>query len=125
MTQEEIKTFDNLYSIFEKDCWRVVNVLKGFHVYTYYWSEDIREAERFEIAGDTVNWEGEDRDHDRISGSFPAKYLSMSDDDIHREAQKTNDEFIAKLQRDKEEREAKEREEKYKQYLALKKQFEG
>ena len=99
------------------------NPKKKGYVYTYHWNEDIRYAERFKIAGDTVNWEGEDFNHDRISDSFPARYLSMSDDDIHREAQKNNDEFIAKLQKEKEEREAEERENKYKQYLELKKQY--
>ena len=124
MSFEEIKEYNRLDDIFQEDCCRVVEVLSSFQVYTKPWYNDIRYAERFSIIDDKVAWEGEDREHDHISGTFPAKYLTMTNKEVMDECEKINEEYLKKLEREKEEEYAREHERKLEQYLALKKELE-
>jgi hypothetical protein len=124
MKQEEIKKFDELNVFFQNDCHRVAEVLMGFFVYRDPWYSDIRNASTFEIQGDEVAWEGRDRDNDLISGTFPSRYLSMSNEDIEREAKERNEEYLKELEEKDKAREEKRQQEKYEQYLKLKKEFE-
>lgn len=125
MKQEEIKKFDELNVYFQNDCHRVVDILMGFFVYRDPWFSDIRYANTFEIQGDEVAWEGHDRDNDLISGTFPSRYLSMSNEDIEREAKERNEEYLKELEEKDKKREEKRQQEKYEQYLKLKKEFEN
>ena len=123
MTQEEIREYDRLDSIFQNDAMRVKEILRGYDVYREPWYNDISNARHFEISGDEVLWEGTDRDNDSISGSFPSKYLMMDEDAIRKECQKASEKYHKAQKKKEEERARQDRERRFQMYLELKKEF--
>lgn len=129
MTQKELDKYIKLQEKFQLRCEAICNILKPINNSYYYLSD-------FYIDGDKVYGEGDEYwqygGHEHHSGTFPASYLCMSDDDLKKiaedELKKREEARLARLaeqariQKINAERlEKQEREE----YERLKKKFEG
>lgn len=127
MTQEEIKTFNELYRKFQKECERVKEVLStlphqiGGDIYLADYFYRICDMDM----DDAVLWIGYDETYEEVNGSFPLEYLSLTDDElkaiVDEEKRKFEEEQLAK----RAEADKKEKEIRKELYEQLKKEFES
>lgn len=126
MTQEELTQYVELYEKFENDCKRVCNILKDSKERHGSYT-DIKYAERFSLADDSVEWEGDEYwsygGHEEHSGYFPADFLTMSNDKLLKIVELENKEWEAKQEKRNKEKAAQEKEKRKAQYEELKKEF--
>ncbi len=128
MTQKELKQYIHLSEKFENECSRVCDILedsKNRHGNC----ENIAYAQRFRLADDSVEWEGDEYwsygGHEEHSGYFPSDFLTMSDDELLKIVEKENEEWEAERERKNKEKATQEKERRRVQYEELKKEFEG
>ena len=125
MTQEEINKFSELSDKFYNDCYRVTEILGRFKVFTQHWSNDIRYADNFTVNGNSVEWDGSDRENDCISGSFPVEYLFMTDSEVEEKASEQNEKYLEEIRKEMEDIKERELQSEYETYLRLRNKFEG
>ena len=127
MTQEESIKLQELHNLFLKDCERVADILGEYDVFTEYY-DNIHFADTFNICDGDVSWEGDEywafQGHEHHSGFFPLGYLVMSEEELRAEASKLNDEYLDKKRKQEDEKEKRQKEMEYQDYLKLKEQFE-
>ena len=128
MTQKELKQYIDLSEKFEEECTRVCNILKDSKN-RHGGCGDIRYAERFHLADDSVAWEGDEYwsygGHEEHSGYFPSDFLTMSDDELRKVVEGENEEWEAEQERRNKEKAAEEKAKRMAQYEELKKEFEN
>lgn len=128
MTQKELKQYIGLSKKFEKECNRVCDIITNSKM-RHGECEDIRYAERFRLADDSVAWEGDEYwnygGHEEHSRYFPADFLTMSDEELRKIVEKENEEWEARQERRNKEKAAEEKAKRMAQYEELKKEFEN
>lgn len=127
MTQEEIKTFNELYRKFQKECERVKDVLGEL---PYQAGGSIYYADYFFRICDTavdniVFWQGYDEDGEVETGSFPAEYLSFTDAQLALVFDEKYKEYEKEQNKKRAIEKEEERNERRKLYEELKKEFES
>ncbi len=129
MTQKELKQYIDLSKKFEEECNRVCCILsESKKRHGEY--ENISYAEKFKIEDDdSVWWEGDEDwnygGHEEHSGDFPADFLTMSDDELAKIVEKENEEWEARQEKKRREKEEVERARRMAEYEKLKKEFGG
>ena len=124
MTLEQVKQYDELDNIFVTECVRVSEIIGKYEYCHKEPFSRIEYAEDWSICGDEVCWKGYDYDNDLQCGIFPAKYLTMANDEVDKAAKAENEAYLKKEEARKAQREEMKREHDYKEYLRLKEQFE-
>ena len=127
MEQKELEAYKALNSKFIKECLRVCNILCGITRYMLTDNRDISYAETFEINGDDIEWSGYEYfrgENYYHYGSFPAYYLTMSDDELKKIVEADNMKYNKEKEEEQKKKEAKEKECRRKQYEELKEEFE-
>lgn len=123
MKKDDLNKFTELYNKFLEDCNRVVNILKQAPEY----KNDIEFAGTFILEDDTVDWEGDEYwnygGHEYHSGSFPAEYLTMSDEELKKIVDKKIEEYNKREEEKKRLRREAEKAERFKEYEKLKAEF--
>jgi len=127
MKKEELAQYAELCEKFEDECNRVCNILKDSKI-RHGDCEDISYAERFRLCGyDSVVWEGDEYwsygGHEEHSGDFPTDFLTMSDDELLKIVEKENEEWEARQEKKRREKEEMERAKRLAEYEKLKKEF--
>lgn len=128
MTKEELAQYVELCDKFENECNRVCDIITNSKT-RHGECEDIRYAEKFRLADDSVEWEGDEYwsygGHEEHSGDFPADFLTMSDDELRKIVEKENEEWEAKQEKKRREKEEREKARRLAEYEKLKKEFGG
>ena len=82
MNQTDLEKYSELHEEFIRECDRVADIVKHMPLY----KNDIEFADRFVLEGDDVFWEGDEYwsrgGHEYHSGTFPAEWLTMTDDEL-------------------------------------------
>ncbi len=128
MKKEDLDKFYELKKEFDAACVAVAETLSKFSVFTHEETGNISFADRFIHRGDDVFWDGDEYwsfgGHEYHSGYFPIEYLSMSEKELLKAAEKEEAEYQKELRKKEEEKAARQREKDLAQYLKLKEQFE-
>ena len=126
MTQEELAQYVELHEKFENECERVCNILKDSKE-RHGKCNDIDYAERFSLANDSVDWEGDEYwnygGYEEHHGYFPTDFLTMSNDKLLKIVEMENKEWEAEQEKRNKEKAAQEKEKRKAQYEELKKEF--
>lgn len=127
MTENQIKEFIRLSDIFIEDCDRVASILKDAPEHKRECC-NISYANHFKLDGDSVSWEGVEfwsyGGEEYHSGSFPAEYLTMTDEQLMEIVKQKIEKHEAEVKAEEEAKRAKAIEERRKEYEKLKKEFE-
>lgn len=82
MKKTDLEKYSELHEEFIRECDRVADIVKHMPLY----KNDIEFADRFVLEGDDVFWEGDEYwsrgGHEYHSGTFPAEWLTMTDDEL-------------------------------------------
>ena len=128
MTQEEIKNYCELNNKFEDECYRVCKILEGLERIKNSDGHDIRFAEEFVVDGDDILWSGEETwqygGYEYHTGSFPVKYLTMTDDELKAVVDEDNKLFHQEAKEDIRQKEEVEKAKRREEYERLRKEFE-
>ena len=127
MNREELKIFKELFDKFNKDCYRVANILSDSKQRTVHEFSNINYADTFRLEDDDVNWEGEETwsygGYEHHSGYFPAEFLTMTDEELMSVVDKENKEYNKKQEAKQKEKEEREKAARLEQYNKLKEEF--
>ena len=127
MTQEELQAFSILSENFYSECERIAGILAGRYRDKHS-ENNIKYADNFVLDGDNVNWSGTEyyspAEYEPHSGTFPAHYLTLSNQELQEIVEKDNEIFREEREQRRKEREAREKAARKAQYEALKKEFE-
>lgn len=82
MKKADLEKYSELHEEFIRECDGVVGIVKDMPEY----KNDIEFADKFVLEGGTVFWEGDEYwsrgGHEFHSGTFPAEWLTMTDDEL-------------------------------------------
>lgn len=125
MKKADLEKYSELQEEFIRECDRVVDIVK--HAPEY--KNDIDFADKFVLEDDTVDWEGDEYwnygGHEYHSGSFPAEWLTMSDDELLYIVEKKIDEYNKMVEEKHKKKAEEEKAARRAEYEKLKKEFEG
>ena len=128
MDKKKLELYQHLHSEFCSECERVKKILEDA-LNMHGDCSDISFASTFNLAGDSVFWEGDEywqyQGHEHHYGCFPAVYLTMTDDELRKEVEYINEEYRKEEEAKKKKSEEAEKAKRLAQYEALKKEFEG
>lgn len=123
MKKDDLKNFIVLYDKFLEECDRVACILKQAPEY----KNDIEFADKFVLEDDTVFWEGDEYwnygGHEYHSGTFPAEYLTMSDEELNKIVDTKIKEYEKREEEKKRLRREAEKAARLKEYEKLKAEF--
>ena len=123
MKKDDLKNFAELYNKFLEDCNRVIDILK----YSPEYENDIEFSDKFVLEDDTVFWDGDEYwnygGHEYHSGTFPAEYLTMSDEELKKIVDKKIEEYNKKQEEKKRLKAEAEKAARLKEYEKLKAEF--
>ena len=128
MNKEDLYKFQELYDKFLEDCNRVADILCAAPEYQTECG-NISFAEKFSLEDDTVFWEGDEYwnygGHEFHSGTFPAKYLLLSDEDLRNLVNEKVEKYNKEQEEKKKKKAEAEKAARLAQYEKLKKEFDG
>ena len=126
MKKTDLEKYTKLNEEFLSECDRVANILKDAPEYQTECG-NISFADKFVLEDATVDWEGDEYwnygGHEYHSGSFPAEYLTMSDEELKKIVDKKIEEYNKRQEEKTRLKREAEKAARLKEYEKLKAEF--